>query len=611
MFDSLHNPRTLLRMKKLALLKRIFNRNVFIALLVYLSAGNVLATSRPNIIVIYTDDHGWPDIGAAGIYDDLRTPHIDALAASGVRALNGYSTAPQCVPSRAGLLIGKFQSRFGVESNGDSLDGFNAEQTIAERLKVVGYATGQIGKWHLGANPQITDHGFDDVYAKNANRSCYANFNLAGDTLPMQMIDDKLYHLDACSDAALAFIKRHENESFFLYLAYRAPHVPLDAPLKYLERFPGDMPERRRQCLAMLSSMDDGVGRIRAALKERGLLQNTLIFYIGDNGAPLKIHKLDAPGGGPGWDGSLNEPLNGEKGMLSEGGIRVPFLVSWPGTIPAEQVYEAPLSSLDVAATSVAISGAKADPTLDGTNLIPALTGKATALKRPLYWRWIAQAAVRDGKWKYLRGGTRSYLYDLDADKEEKHNLLAQHPEIGQRLHGQLEAWTRELQPPELSTKPMAETWEKYFDHYLDGKRATQIIAKASSFEGWVIRNAKGRQSDNALIVSPPKGDKKPAFMACASLNVKGPANATISILAKRGGKVGLAWRLKGQSDFVSDQSTYVTLPAQKTFQIATVDIPTDQEIIHLRVLLPSGENRIQHISLKSKQNGGGKEWSF
>ena len=186
-------------------------------------------------------------------------------------------------------------------------------------------------------------------------------------------MDDGLYHLDACSQAALTFIERHAEQPFFLYLAYRAPHVPLDAPEKYLSRFPGKMPERRRQALAMISAMDDGVGAIVADLKARDLDKNTLIFFIGDNGAPLKIHKIDAPGGGPGWDGSLNEPMNGEKGMLSEGGIRVPFLISWPGTIPSGQVYDQPIVSLDVAATAVELAGQERDETLDGVNLVPFL----------------------------------------------------------------------------------------------------------------------------------------------------------------------------------------------------------------------------------------------
>ena len=268
-----------------------------------------------------------------------------------------------------------------------------------------------------------------------------------------------------------AFIKRHKAEPFFFYLAYRAPHVPLDATKKYLDRFPGEMPERRRQCLAMLSAVDDGVGQVMATLRQNGLEENTLIFFMGDNGAPLKIKKEDAPGGGPGWDGSLNAPMNGEKGMLSEGGIREPWLAYWKGHIPAGQVYDKPVISLDIAATAVALAGLQSDPVLDGVNLMPFFTGENKAAPHDtLYWRWGAQSAIRENKWKLLVGGRRSYLYDLDTDSGEKHNLLNDHPGIAQRLRTKLEAWASELQPPGINITPMALTWEQYFDFYLDGK---------------------------------------------------------------------------------------------------------------------------------------------
>ena len=263
---------------------------------------------KPNIILIYTDDHGWPDVGPQGIHNDLRTPHLDALAASGVLATNGYSSAPQCVPSRAGLMIGKYQNRFGVEANGRDLTGFDKEQTVAERLKAVGYTTAQIGKWHLGSGNKIGEHGFDYFYNKNANRPSWGNFDETGEQFPTSQIPHTEYHLDACSDAAVAFIRKQADKPFFLYLAYRAPHVPLDAPKKHLDRFPGEMAERRRQALAMIAAMDDGVGAIVAELKEQGLTENTLIFYIGDNGAPLKIHKLDGSGG----DAFLERGFGGE-----------------------------------------------------------------------------------------------------------------------------------------------------------------------------------------------------------------------------------------------------------------------------------------------------------
>ena len=587
----------------------------FIALL---SAAVIESTAKPNIIVIYTDDHGWPDIGVAGINDDLRTPHLDRLAADGVYASNGYSTAPQCVPSRAGLLIGKFQSRFGVESNGAPLDGFNAELTIAERLKRAGYATGQIGKWHLGPTQNITDHGFDDVYAKNANRPCSANYTLAGKTIKMQQVNDGLYHLDACTQAAKVFIERHQEKPFFLYLAYRAPHVPLDAPKKYLDRFPGKMPQRRRQALAMISAMDDGVGLIRDTLKQHGLEQNTLIFYIGDNGAPLKIHKLDAPGGGPGWDGSLNKPMNGEKGMLSEGGIRVPFVVSWPGTIPGKQVYRHPIVALDVAATAVAIAGLKPDNSLDGVNLIPHLTGKIKAAPHEsIQWRWIAQAAVREGRWKFLKGGKREYLFDLDNDREELFNLLSSEPKVADRLRAKLHNWAAELKPAGLETKGMSETWEGYYDFYLDGKPAPPLRdrsrpnASATEAKGWTVRNAELSAENKALQITPKGRRNQRPFLVMSKIKIKGPLKLRVQFSTEKAGKVGVAWRLDGQKDFLPRQAASTDAPVTPDWQSQEIEIPDAGTIIHLRVHLPPGKTSLRQIELINTSGKSYKTWPF
>ena len=574
------------------------------------------AAEKPNVIVIFTDDHGWPDIGATGVYDDLVTPHIDALAASGVRATNGYVTAPQCVPSRAGLLAGRAQNRFGVESNGMDLAGFDAQRTIAERLKGAGYATGQIGKWHLGPNEAIPDHGFDDVYSKNANRPCHANFTLAGETIGMQVVDDGLYHLDACSEAALAFIDRHADQPFFLYLAYRAPHVPLDAPEKYLDRFPGEMPERRRQALAMISAMDDGVGAIVADLEARDLLDDTLIFFIGDNGAPLKIHKHDAPGGGPGWDGSLNEPLNGEKGMLSEGGIRVPFLVSWAGTIPAGQVYEHPVISLDVAATAVAVAGLEIDDALDGVNLVPYLSGERDeAPHEVLTWRWISQAAIREGRWKLLRGGEREYLFDIVADPEEKQDLRGEHLEVAERLRTRLAAWGSELQPPGLATGPMAETWESYFDFYLEGKpapplRKTAAPGEQDAAQGWIVRNGTGEVRDGALVVSQA-GEARSPFIARSRVKIELPAKVRIQLVTKTGGEVGVAWRLEGQDDFPREQKATTTVEGDDGAQWVELEVGGEGTIIHLRVMLPEGASEVASIRAVGGNDHAVRNWIF
>lgn len=452
------------------------------ALLIFLLLTSVSqAEDRPNIIVFYTDDHGHADLSCQGVLADIRTPNVDALAKSGVLARNGYSTAPQCVPSRAGLMVGKFQSRFGVETNGNALDGFNHEQTIAERLQNAGYVTAQFGKWHLGPTPKITDHGFTHVYAQNSGGNFAANITLDGKDQQMQTVKPTRYHIDGCSEAAASIIQRYKDKPLFLYIAYRAPHVPLDAPKKYLNRFPGKMPERRRKALAMLSAVDDGVGLITQTLAKHQLTEKTLIFYIGDNGAPLKIHKLDAPGGGPGWDGSLNDPLNGEKGMLAEGGMHVPFVVSWPGKIPPGQLYEHPISALDVAATAAELAGIDSKPgDFDGVNLIPFLSGKNTAAPHEfLTWRWGGQSAIREGKWKFLKGGDREYLYDLESDIEEKNSLLKQHPEIASQLRSKLSKWAEELRPPGLDAASLSTAAKKYFDFYLDGKPLTQTHAEA------------------------------------------------------------------------------------------------------------------------------------
>ncbi len=583
---------------------------LYLAILLLSAMG--ISAEKPNIIVIYTDDHGWPDIGAAGVYDDLKTPHIDALAASGARATNGYSTAPQCVPSRAGLLSGRAQSRFGVEANGGSMEGFNAQTTIAERLKKAGYATGQIGKWHLGPNPQIIDHGFDDVYSKNANRPCHANFTLEGKTTPMQLDKDKNYHLDACSKAALAFIKRHADEPFFIYLAYRAPHVPLDAPKEYLDRFPGKMPERRRQALAMISAMDDGVAEIVADLKKRGLSENTLIFYIGDNGAPLKIHKHDAPGGGPGWDGSLNEPMNGEKGMLSEGGIRVPYLISWPGTIPPDQVFNHPVTTLDVAATAVEIAGEKTDEKLDGVNLIPFLIGKKSGPPHEfLTWRWIAQAAIREGNWKLLVGGDRVYLYDLASDPGEKINVIAENPSVTKRLRGLLGVWAEELVPPGLVTGKMSVIWEKYFDFYLDGKAAEPLNTKPEKdIQSWKARNADIKIHEGNLRVVPSPAAKAAApFLVQGGITLDGNFTVTIQLRTGIDGSVGVAWRTSDEKDFHPKHKVSAAITKSPEFQEIEIQAPAKGKTIHLRILLSNGVVDVKKITFEDKS--GPQNWNF
>jgi arylsulfatase A-like enzyme len=471
------------------------------ALLAVLFCGTTtaLAADKPNIIVIFTDDQGYADLRCQGQLTDLKTPHLDQLAADGVRCTSGYVTAPQCIPSRAGLLSGRYQTRFGVDHNGTipmPLD----QMLIPQRLQKAGYVTGMVGKWHLDPNhaqkpwiaanlpdakpgprqrvgvpaakarPYMPDRrGFTDAFCGHTTRYL-ATYDLQGkDVQPAGMIQEKGYRLDIQTDAALAFLDRHADQPFFLYLAYFAPHVPLDATEKYLSRFPGEMPRRRRLALAMLAAIDDGVGRIRQRLEQHGLTNNTLIFFISDNGAPLKIDMKDAPGGGPGWDGSRNDPWVGEKGMLAEGGIRVPFVVTWPGTLPAGGTYDQPVVSLDVGASALAMAGLPVASELDGVNILPHLAGQTTDPPHDmLFWRFWNQTAVRKGKWKYLQaGGERKYLFDLSSAEHEEKNLIDEQPAIAAELQAALKQWAGQLKNPGVPAESLNRQEVKFYDHYL------------------------------------------------------------------------------------------------------------------------------------------------
>ncbi len=470
--------------------------------------GALLAAKKPNVVVIFTDDQGYADLGAYGRSKDLKTPNIDALAKDGVACTAGYITAPQCAPSRAGIMTGQYQQRFGFDTIPDGPLALE-QVTIAERLREAGYATGHVGKWHLDPNhlcvkwaekacPELVrdgkvhltpkliqqfqpgNQGFDDFFTGELNQY-WCNYDRAGKNLKRTgegvQFPESEYRLDIQTDAALAFIDRNHEKPFFLYLCYFAPHVPLIATEKYLSRFPGDMPERRRTALAMMAAMDDGVGLIRQKLQDYGIDRDTIIFYIADNGAPLgaqqDMHMADVlPVDKPGivWDGSRNDPLTGEKGMLMEGGIRVPYLVSWPAILPKGKTYDGPVSSLDVAATALKAAGKPVPPELDGLDLVPLLTGSKKQ-ERTLFWRFWNQAAVRQGQWKYFTmGDGQEYLVDLDADIAEKHNLLAKHPEKAAQLRAQLAQWTAGLQPQGLPSLPPNDQEIGWYKYYLEGK---------------------------------------------------------------------------------------------------------------------------------------------
>jgi arylsulfatase A-like enzyme len=428
-------------------------------LLIATGSLNAESTAKPNIILIYSDDHGFADLGAQGVDKDIKTPNLDALARDGVRFTKGYVSAPQCVPSRAGVITGRYQQAFGVDDN--TLGPLPVEEiTIAERLKSAGYISCQVGKWHLEPPPNKegksakrgrmdfmpSNQGFDEYYT-GAMNTFIASHDLKGNPLadaPKSLTDER-FRCVWQADAAISFVERHPKDPFFLYLAFYAPHVPLESPEPWFSKTPETLPNERRQALAMIAAMDDGIGRLRATLKEKGMEKNTLIFFIGDNGAPLKSGS---------WDGSLNLPLIGEKGMLTDGGIRVPFVAAWPGTIPAGKVYESPVINLDVAATANAIAGLPDDKVLDGVNLMPFLLGEKTGdPHKALYWRWRSQAAIRADHWKLLLlGDQERYLFDLNAadGTSETVNLIEKFPEVAADLEKRLLAWDATLKIPGL-----------------------------------------------------------------------------------------------------------------------------------------------------------------
>jgi len=450
-------------------------------------AAATAAPSKPNIILIYSDDHGWADLGAQGSDKDIRTPNLDAMARDGVRFLNGYVSAPQCVPSRAGVITGRYQQRFGVDDNTKGPLPLS-ELTIAERLKTAGYVSGQVGKWHLEPPPRSESdsargkasaaddrqflplgQGFDEYYT-GAMNSFVASHDLKGNKLANapQPLTDPRFRCVWQTDAALQFIDRHPRDPFFLYLAYYTPHVPLQSPEPWFARTPTHLPLERRQALAMIAAMDEGIGQIRAKLREQGNEKNTLIFFIGDNGAPLRPNA---------WNGSLNLPLTGEKGMLTDGGIRTPFVAAWPGTLPAGKTYDAPVIALDVAATAVAVAGLPSDKALDGVNLVPFLRGEKSGEPHDaLFWRWRSQAAVRAGKWKLILLGTKErYLFDLSQPDglAETTNLITRFPDVAASLEQRLNAWDATLQTPELPTTVVAP------DQYFFDTHVTKTTAPA------------------------------------------------------------------------------------------------------------------------------------
>jgi arylsulfatase A-like enzyme len=518
------------------------------------------------------------------------------------------------------VLTGRYQQRFGLEDNTKGALPLT-EVTLAERLKPAGYTTGQVGKWHLDLRADapgggkadrspMKEHmphgqGFDEYWRGELGRF-YASHDLKGQPFPdaPHMVDDRRFRVTVQTEAALSFLERRagEEQPWFLYLAYFTPHVPLESPEPWFSKVPAHLPKERRQALAMIAAMDEGIGSVCAKLKAMGQEENTLIFFIADNGAPTKEGH---------WDGSINKPLIGEKGMLTEGGVRVPFLVSWPGTLPAGKVYDKPVLNLDVAATANALASLPADPKLDGVNLMPYLTGSNTAAPHDyIYWRWRSQAAVLEYPWKLIRlGPQEQFLFDVSQPEGEKTNLIQQHPDRAQQLNAKLSAWTQELSPPGLPEKAVDQDQIFFADH-VDPRLApaSKRVSKEApgSVLGWLCRNGTLSRKDGALCITPEAGAKASPFLSLSPMDFLGPATLTVKV--KKGtaaAKSSITWRIRHEKDFDPAKRT----PLTHTGDQLTARIGAQSRIIHLRLYV-EGVEEIDSISL-SRVGQEPQVWDF
>lgn len=407
------------------------------------------AAARPNILIFYADDLGWGELGCQGFTKDIPTPHIDSLARNGMRFTNGYVAATYCSPSRAGLMTGRYPTRFGHEFNSvANAVGLRGDQTtMATRLKALGYATAAVGKWHLGNQPENrpTRRGFDEFYGTLNNTpffhpTAFIDSRVSNEVQAVR--DPDFYTTDAYAERAVDWIGKNKDKPWFLYLPFNAQHAPLQAPKKYLERFPNITDKKRRMFAAMMASMDDAIGRVMGTIRELGQEENTLVFFIADNGGPTASTT------------SKNGPLRGFKMTTFEGGPRVPYIAQWKGKIPAGKTYDFPVLNLDVLPTAIAAAGGKPEASwqLDGVDLMPYLTGAESA--RPhqtLYWRFGPQWAIRHGDLKLVvsKGSSgQPELYDLATDIGESKDLAAGQPERVKELQAMWDKWSAEQAPP-------------------------------------------------------------------------------------------------------------------------------------------------------------------
>lgn len=415
-----------------------------LALLLALTAS-LHAADKPNILVIVADDLGYADATFHAQHaKDVVTPHLDSLARQSVICRQGYVTGHVCSPTRAGLMMGRYQQRLGLYTGGEAGSGLPMNERIfPQYLKPTGYATGQFGKWHLGPDPAWSPalRGFDEVFGF-LGRGAHDYFKLDDPADPIyrgtQVVKEAGYLTDRLGEEMAAFISRHKTGPFFAYLAFNAVHAPLQAPEDEIAKFKTGNKDRDIR-LAMGKRMDDAIGRVVATLKSAGAWENTLIFFISDNGGPLA-------------QSADNTPLRGGKHTDYEGGIRVPFLICWPAQLkPGE--WLPPVSSLDILPTALAAAGVTGpqDRPFDGQNLLPLLRGEAPPQPRDLFWCSGSDEgwwALRSGDWKLVGEKGKTSLFDLSKDVSEATDLSAQMPDKVAELTKLHDAWLADMATP-------------------------------------------------------------------------------------------------------------------------------------------------------------------
>ena len=430
--------------------------------------------SQPNFIIFLTDDQGYGDLSCMGA-TDFRTPNLDRMAAGGVRFTNWYSNSPVCSPSRAALLTGRYPGNAGVRSilaGHRTATGLPTEvPTIANALQDLGYYTAMSGKWHLGLaeGSRPENHGFDDwfgfmagcidfyshIFYWQMNRDGRAQLHDLWEN-GIEIYRDGEYFTELITEYTIKYVRRaiEQNKPFFLYVPYNAPHYPMHAPAKYVERFP-NLSWDRQIMAAMLSAVDDSVGEILNELERQGILDNTFAYFQSDNGPSREIRNWLDGTPDPYYGGSAGK-LKGHKFSLYEGGIRSPGIMSWPDKVTAGQVVDQPGAAMDVFPTFLsAAGGAPNGYQLDGKNVMPMLTEGRPSPHDAIFWEMSQQTAVRRGKWKLVLNGQLVegapteddvHLADLETDMGETDNRKDQHPELTAELTQLAQTWRQGIE---------------------------------------------------------------------------------------------------------------------------------------------------------------------